>query len=319
MVEPSLRRLQYFIALAEHGKFQTAADAMHISQPALSAELRRLEEFVGRPLFRRSPSTRLTPAGHALLPQARAAVGAAGRFNDIAAEVAAGAPRTISVGTVATFLHRGLPEAITDFTADRPDMLVTTREATSADQSELLLGHEIDVACGHMPVQHPDVVCTPAARESFWLCLPSELRGLSLAEAAERPFVFFRRSASPVYHDTVVGLCRSHGFEPRIRHQTTSWAAAVEMVAHGLGIALVPTPIARSSRGDGRLAFDRIDSGPNAPQAWVTTRGEDQSGPIGDLSMAIVVASEASAGGNEALAGEFDASGGGVEGTCGGG
>lgn len=106
MVEPSFRRLQYFIALAQHGKFQTAADAMGVSQPALSAELRRLEDFVGKPLFHRSPSTRLTPAGEALLPRAKAAVGAANRFNDIAADVSSGAPTPIAVGTVATFLHR---------------------------------------------------------------------------------------------------------------------------------------------------------------------------------------------------------------------
>lgn len=294
MVEPSLRRLQYFIALSQHGKFQTAADAMCISQPALSAELRRLEEFVGTPLFHRSPSTSLTPAGEALLPHAKAAVGAAHRFNDVARDVDSTVPRTITVGTVATFLHRGLPEAMKDFAADHPDILVTTQEATSAAQSEMLLGHEIDIACGHMPLQHPGVVCTPAARESFWLCLPSEFQGLTLAEAADRPFVIFHRNASPIYHDTVVGLCRAHGFEPRIHHRTTSWAAAVEMVAHGLGAALVPTPVARSSRRDGRLAFTRVDSSPNAPQAWVTTRSDDQAGPVGDLSMAIVVASESS-------------------------
>lgn len=294
MSEPSLRRLRYFIALAEHGKFQTAAEAMRISQPALSAELRRLEDFVGRPLFLRSPSTRLTPAGQALLPHAKAAVGAANRFNGVATELGSGESTTIAIGMVATFLHRGLPEAVKDFTTDRPRISVTTREATSASQSDMLLGHEIDISCGHMPVQHPGVICTPAARENFWLCVPSELNGISLAEAADRPFVIFHRSASPTYHDTVVGICRSHGFEPRIHHETTSWATAVEMVAHGLGIALAPTPLARSSRRDDRLSFSRIESGPNAPQAWVTIRREDQSGPVGELSMAIVVASEES-------------------------
>ena len=294
MSEPSVRRLRYFIALAEHGKFQTAADAMSISQPALSAELRRLEDFVGKPLFLRSPSTRLTPAGQALLPHAKAAVGAANRFNGVAAEVGSGEPATITIGTVATFLHRGLPEAVKDFTTARPRISVTTREATSASQSDMLLGHEIDISCGHMPLQHSGVICTPAARENFWLCVPSDLGDISLAEAADRPFVIFRRSASPIYHDTVVGICRFHGFEPRIQHETTSWATAVEMVAHGLGITLVPTPLARSSRRDERLSFSRIESDPNAPQAWVTIRREDQTGPVGDLSMDIVVASEES-------------------------
>lgn len=292
MVEPSLKRLQYFVALAKHGKFQTAADAMEISQPALSAELKRLEEFVGKPLFHRSPSTSLTPAGEALLPYAKAATGAAHRFNEFAAAVNSGAPTSIAIGTVATFLHRGLPQTITDFTAEHPDILVTTGEATSAAQSDLLLGHEIDIACGHMPLQHAGVVCTPAARESFWLATPAESPVTTLAEAVDTSFVIFRRSASPIYHDTVVGICRSHGFEPRVHHQTASWSAAVEMVAHGLGVALIPSPVARSYRNDERLRISRVGTRPNAPQAWISVRREDQNSMIGDLAMSLVISSE---------------------------
>jgi DNA-binding transcriptional LysR family regulator len=292
MAEPSLKRLQYFIALAKYGKFQIAADAMNISQPALSAELKRLEDFVGKPLFHRSPATKLTSAGEALLPYAKAAVGAAHRFNEFASAVNTGAPTSITIGTVATFLHRGLPQTITDFSAEHPDILVTTEEATSADQSDMLLGHEIDIACGHMPLQNPGVVCTPAARESFWLCARKDAEISSLVEAVDSPFVIFRKSASPIYHDTVVGICRTHGFEPQIHHRTASWSAAVEMVAHGLGVSLVPTPVARSYHGDDRLAFYRVGTRPNAPQAWVSVRREDQSTMIGDLALDLVIASE---------------------------
>ncbi|WP_434593169.1 LysR family transcriptional regulator [Brevibacterium sp. 1718] len=292
MAEPSLKRLQYFIALAEHGKFQLAADAVNISQPALSAELKRLEDFVGKPLFNRSPVTKLTAAGEALLPYAKSAVGAAHRFDEYAAAVNTGAPTSISIGTVATFLHRGLPQTITDFSAAHPDILVTTEEATSAAQSDMLLGHDIDIACGHMPLQHPGVVCTPAARESFWLCAPAGSPITTIAEAVDSPFVIFRKSASPIYHDTVVGICRTHGFEPQIHHRTASWSAAVEMVAHGLGVSLVPSPVARSYHGDERLIFTRVGTRPNAPQAWITVRREDQSTLIGDLALDLVIASE---------------------------
>ena len=67
------------------------------------------------------------------------------------------------------------------------------------------------------------------------------------------------------------------------------------MVAHGLGVSLVPSPVALSYRSDERLTFTRVGTRPNAPQAWITVRREDQSSLIGDLALDLVAASESMA------------------------
>ncbi|MCQ9368017.1 LysR family transcriptional regulator [Brevibacterium sp. 91QC2O2] len=288
IVEPSLKRLRYFVALAEYGKFQAAADEVGISQPALSAELKRLEDFVGTPLFHRAPATVLTAAGAALLPYAKAAVGAAQDFNARALQLRTGAASTLTVGTVMTFVHRGLPEAIRNFTRHNPGIIVKTVEASSAAQSDMLLGHEIDVACGHMPLDSPLVDCREASQEGFWLCTGATETVTTVAQTASLPYVIFRRSASPLYYEHVVGICRAAGFEPRIEHETTSWAAAVEMVAHGLGVSLVPGPVAGSYRTDARLRLHRIDRGAEAPQAWVSVRREAAGTPADRLARGII-------------------------------
>lgn len=272
MTEPSLKRLRYFVALAEFGKFQTAADEVGISQPALSAELKRLEEFVGTPLFLRMPNTTLTEAGAALLPYATATVGAADSFNERAAQLKSGGRTVLTVGTVMTFVHRGLPEAIRNFSKRHAGILVKTVEAPSAAQGGMLINRSIDVACGHMPIDSPLVKCSEAAREGFWLCTGADVTARTVHETVNTPYVIFRKSASPLYYEHVVGICLEAGFDPQIQHETTSWAAAVEMVAHGLGVTIVPTPVATSYRSDPRLRMTRLRDSPTAPQAWVSVR-----------------------------------------------
>src|SRR5438034_4146258 len=95
-----LRQLAYFAAVADELSFRRAAERLHIVQPAVSQQVRRLERELGVPLFDRSSRrVRLTAAGERLLPEARAVLAVAGRVREVAADVAAGADGILRVGT----------------------------------------------------------------------------------------------------------------------------------------------------------------------------------------------------------------------------
>jgi DNA-binding transcriptional LysR family regulator len=271
---PSLRRLEYFAALAEHLHFARTAEALGISQPALSAEIRKLEAECGVRLFSRSPTTALTREGTLLLRDAHGVLETSARFAAHAGDLASGMTGSLVIGTVQSFCYRGVPQAIRRLADARPGLRVRTLELPTAEQRSRLLSGAIDLACGHMPIRDDGIVSTAAVGEPFVLCLPSHLRAGSLAEAAAEPFIVFRREASPYYHDRVLSVWRETGIRPDIRHETNTWESAVELVAHGLGVALVPQGVAQRHCRDPRIRTLPCASAARS-EAWVSRREAD--------------------------------------------
>lgn len=293
MKSPSLRRLRYFAVLAEHLHFARAAEALGISQPALSAEIRKLEAETGMALFTRSPATALTREGVLLLRDARATLAAAHRFSERAGDLAAGAAGSLVIGTVQSFCYRGVPEAVGRLATERPELRVRTLELPTAAQRGLLRSGEIDLACGHMPIGDAGIVTTAALAEPFVLCVPASSSVHSLAEAAALPCITFRREASPHYRDRVLSLWTAAGLEPDIRHETSTWESAIELTAHGLGSAVVPRSVARRHARDARIRTLALTGASAASEAWVSRR-EDDSTVVAEVAAVLLGALRAS-------------------------
>src|SRR5262245_44123978 len=111
-----LRHLRYFVAVAEALSFARAAERLHLSQPPLSRQIRALEDELGTPLFARTKrSVRLTPAGAALLPEARRLLRDADGLKAGARQVAAGEVGTLALGFISVAADNLLPEVAPEF------------------------------------------------------------------------------------------------------------------------------------------------------------------------------------------------------------
>ncbi|WP_374669135.1 LysR family transcriptional regulator [Ramlibacter sp.] len=247
------RHLRYFLAVAEELHFGRAARRLAISQPPLSLNIRQLEESVGVRLFHRnSKEVRLTPAGRAFVPAARALLQQATDAASHAREVAQGHTGRVRVGLVSSMLYRGLPRLVRDFQARHPGLQVVLRELSSHDQVVELTQGQLDVGFVHTQRVPPELARERFATEPFLCCLPSghalaRSRRLALRRLEGEPFVMFSRTASPDYYERVLAICSEAGFYPDVQHEARHWLSVVSMVAQGVGVSLVPAALKGSA------------------------------------------------------------------------
>lgn len=274
----SIRRLAYFVALADTLHFGKAAEALRISQPALSSEIKKLETELGLTLFARKPQTALTREGRILSRRARNLLEAADRFRSGAADLSIGITGNVTVGCVQTFFIRGLPQSVTAIESAWPGISVHIREMSTVDQLELLEAGGIDIACCHSPAKNPELNSVKVASEQFRLCTPPAFTATALADIADEPFIIFRREVSPHYWEKVVSICRAADIEPRVHHQTTTWDAVLSLIRQGLGVSLVPALIAESGTGFNSWA---VDNAGIHSDSWIVMRREDTASAVG--------------------------------------
>lgn len=246
------RHLRYFLALSEELHFGRAARRLNISQPPLSLNLRQLEESIGARLFHRnSKEVRLTAAGRAFVPAARALLDQAAEAGRHAREVDRGFEGRLRIGLVSSMLYRGLPELLREFQARHRQLRVVLRELNSQDQVMELMHGQLDAGFVHTMRVPTDMSRLLFSTEPFVCCLPAAhplagARRLALKRLQEEPFVMFSRAASPDYYERVLAICSDAGFYPEVRHEVRHWLSVVTLVAQGLGVALVPAALKRS-------------------------------------------------------------------------
>src|SRR3569833_577124 len=140
-----LRQLRYFVAVAEENHFGRAAARLHMTQPPLSQTIQALEVSLGTALFMRTKrSVALTPAGAALLPEARRILQQAAALPDLARRAASGQSGLLSLAFVSTADYSILPPLLREFRERYPQVQLELREATTDVQLEDLLQNRID-------------------------------------------------------------------------------------------------------------------------------------------------------------------------------
>jgi DNA-binding transcriptional LysR family regulator len=253
-----LRQLRYFVAVAEENHFGRAAARLHMTQPPLSQTIQSLEAALGTLLFSRTKrSVALTPAGHALLPEARRILQQAGGLPELARRAASGESGLLSLSFVSTADYSVLPPLLREFRERYPQVRIDLREATTDVQLDDLMQGRIDAGLLIPPLQDKERVeldYTTVLSEPLVLAAPQglkQLRGktaVSLNAVAELPLIIFPRRISPAFHDAILGSFRDAGLTPRIGQEAIQMQTIVGLVSAGMGIALVPQSVSNLKR-----------------------------------------------------------------------
>lgn len=275
------RHLRYFLVLADELHFGRAAERLSISQPPLSWNIRQMEESIGARLFdRNSRGVRLTEAGRALVPAARALLTQAEEAARLARDVEQGVRGLLRVGYVGSMLYRGLPQMLSRFQENNPGLQVRSFELNSQRQVVELSHGQIDIGFVHTQRLPTGLERRLLADEDFVCCLPAahplaSQRKLAPAALKDEVFVMFSREASPDYHERVLAICTSAGFSPEIRHEVRHWVSVVSMVAQGVGVALVPQAVQRADIAG--VCFVPLQSVRVRSQAYGVWRHQDDN------------------------------------------
>lgn len=246
-----LRHLRYFVAVAEERHFGRAAARLHMAQPPLSQQIRQLEDELGVTLLRRTTRrVELTGAGAAYLARARHILGAVDEATSEAQRFGAGLVGRLVIGCVGSATYTVLPGLARRLREELPGVDVSFRgEMLVPDQVAALLDGTLDLALLRPPVHEPDVTVRLLRRERLLLAVPEghRLSGRARVRAADlqdEDLVVHPGRGRSVMHEMVLSVCREAGFSPRIRHEVAETSTLVTFVAAGLGVAVVPEPVA---------------------------------------------------------------------------
>lgn len=252
-----LRLLRYFVAVADEGNFNRAADRLHIAQPPLSRAIQQLEAHVGAPLLdRASRPLRLTDVGRLLHAQALQLLA---RMEDVETMVKTAATsqrRRLVIGFVASTIYARLPELIREFRKVADNVELVMVESTTLEQIAALKDGRIDVGFGRIRFEDPAVRRIILRNEKMVAAFPMDhplARGegpISIRDLAEEPQIIYPRAPRPSYADQVISLFRDHAIEPRIVHEARELQIAIGLVAAQEGMAIVPESVHRARSHD---------------------------------------------------------------------
>lgn len=251
-----LRQLRYFVTVAEELHFGRAAVRLHMTQPPLSQTIQALEAGLGTALFERTNrSVALTPAGLALLPEARRLLQHAEGLPALVRRAAAGETGRLALAFVSTADYSVLPSLLRQFREAYPQVDIELREATSNVQLDDLQEGRIDAGLLIPPLSdkmaqslHYRTVLT----EPLVAALPQGLRSnrgaLQLERLRDQPLIIFPRHIAPGLHDAILACFVDAGVTPRIAQEAIQMQTIVGLVSAGMGIALVPQSVSNLRR-----------------------------------------------------------------------
>lgn len=242
------RHIQYFLAVAEHLSFTKAAAMLHVSQPALSQQVKLLEESLGAQLFDRSGrTTRLTDAGEVYLQYARRAAQelreATRAIHDVS-NLSRGSLRVAVTPTFTTYLVGPVVEA---FHSRYPKITLSVQEISQERMEELLLAGELDVGIAFAPVNSPDIESLPLLDETLALVVSprhplSRKKSVELQALGAESLVLL--STDFATREQIDRYFHQHNLHPQVLMEANALGAVIEIVRWTTLSTLLPATTA---------------------------------------------------------------------------
>ncbi|MBS1821602.1 MAG: LysR family transcriptional regulator [Acidobacteria bacterium] len=241
-----LRHLRYFVAVAEELHFGRAAARLHLAQPPLSQQIRKLEEILGYPLFMRtSRAVRLTAAGDIFLERARRTLRNVQEDLEEARAIGRGDEGSLRVGFIGSSMLTPLPAMLGRYRGLYPRVQLLLSESYTANIAASLNRGTLDAGFLRDGGPIEGLYVEPLFSEPFVAVLPRTHRlagraTISPADLRDEPFVFFTPSAGKLAYEKTMRLFDEHGFRPRVVQEAPQWLTILRLVGAGLGVSVGP-------------------------------------------------------------------------------
>ena len=257
----NLRRLKFFVTVAEELHFGRAAERLCMTQPPLSQAILALEEELSVTLFKRTKrNVALTPVGEHLLSHVSKLLEEVEALPALARQLARGEIGSLKLGFVTTADYNLLPELISHYGATYPEVKVSLKEMTSDLQIEALMQGDINAGL-IIPLHqtlHSSLDYLPLLHEPLMAAVPEDwvrsgrvdVSGgrLRIQDVADEPLVLFPRRSAPAFHDVITTYFVANGLQPTIGQEAIQMQTIISLVSAGMGIALVTGSLRRLGR-----------------------------------------------------------------------
>lgn len=271
-----LKHLKAFATLAEELHFGRAAARLHIVQPALSAQIRALEEYVGAQLFERNRHrVELTEEGMLFLPEALATLRQAGRALEVLQQAAAGDVGILRLAFVSSTLSHLLPQLVRTLEQRHPQIELELKDMPSQAQARALLDNALDFGLVRLPLNVPGVHTRMLFEESLVVALPLKhplcaKRRIKPQDLAGCPVLVLARKFAPGLYDQMLAGFHRRKVTLTIAREMGEFTSQLALVAAGLGIGILPSGAASAlPEGVVTLPLALPMSGAGIGVAWI--------------------------------------------------
>jgi DNA-binding transcriptional LysR family regulator len=276
-----IRQLRQFVAIAHNGSLVSAARAIGIAQPPLSASMRKLEQELGLKLFERLPrGVVLTPAGKELLGPAQDVVNRMAGIRSLMGDIKDGVRGTLRLGYVDTAAFSLLPRLIKALRAAHPLIDLQLHEMTTNQSMQGVLDGTLDAGIIRTPLlQMTSLRLLLAEEDRMVLMIPfghhlQKEANVRLEDLASERFVMYDGDAVPNLRAVAIIACQKAGFMPNIVQEATHVHSLASLVEGGIGVGLVPAKVARWTRAENRFREVTVEGQPIAIALAIATPAE---------------------------------------------
>lgn len=237
-----MKQLRYFDAVARSGHFGRAAEECAISQPALSVQIREMEQTMGAALFERGPrQVHLTALGAAMVPRVRAILRAVDELSDLSRAAQGRLSGRLRLGVIPTIAPYLLPALVGALAQSHPELELAPREAVTGKLISALIEAQLDAAILALPVSEPALAEVPLFTEDFVLVRPAAEAGRPVPSAEALPKMrLLLLEEGHCFRDQALAFCKVGGVTPRTVMEGSSLATLTQMVGAGIGVTLLP-------------------------------------------------------------------------------
>ena len=247
-----IKHLRSFVTLAEELHFGRAAQRLSIVQPALSMQIKMLEEELGVRLFERNRhSVTLTEVGTLFLPEARATLYQSAHAADVARACGRGEIGRIRIGFVSSVLPELLPTLIRSLHARFPRIELELKDMPGPDQAAALKNGQLDFGLMRLPAAIPGIQTREVLQESFIVALPGDhpllaFERLHPTDLGQLPVFILARRYAPGFYDELMQAFNRQGAQLHIATELGEFTTMLALVSAGLGIGLLPANAGRA-------------------------------------------------------------------------
>lgn len=251
-----LRHLRYFVAVAEELHFGRAALRLHLAQPPLSQQIRKLEEILGHALFTRtSRAVQLTSAGEVFLDRARRTLRSVQEDMEEARSVGRGEVGFLKVGFIGSSMLTSVPTMLGRYRRTFPKVNLQLHESYTSMLVQGLEKGTLDIGILRDGGPAEGLRVEVLFSEPFVAVLPrrhplAARKTISAAALRDEPFVFFSPLAGGLAYRKPISLCEEHGFRPHVVQEAPQWLTILRLVGAGLGVSIGPACVHRIAAPD---------------------------------------------------------------------